>query len=319
MNIIWIILICLIVLFLVWVITISVVMSGRLSNPKHKTYEFTINRSKNEEHSYGDFDSYAKEAFDVTLHDGYVIHGDIYPLDPKKVVIISHGHGDNKYTGIRFLQTFRNLGYTTVIYDLRGHGENAPHVCTMGLNESKDLIEILEAVRKRFPGAVIGLHGLSMGCATSVMALKYKPDIDFLVADCGYGILKDICYSVLQSIKAPKWMFYPVNWTNQLRFGYNAGRVNPIDSLVDNEVPVLFIHGAADDYIDCRQSEWMYELDKGSKKELHFIPDAGHAQSWNHDPAEYEKIISNFLDKYVKNDKRFGNIAVSIPSLRKEF
>ena len=33
----------------------------------------------------------------------------------------------------------------------------------LGLNESKDLIEVIDAVKKRFPRAKIGLHGLSMG------------------------------------------------------------------------------------------------------------------------------------------------------------
>ena len=297
MNILLILIICAVIVFLGWVILISVKMSTSLSVPRYKTYEFTIKRSKEEENSYGNLDSYEKEPFDLTLRDGYVIHGDIYPLDPKKVVIISHGHGDNKYTGIRFLQVFRSLGYTTVIYDLRGHGHNEPYVCTMGLNESKDLIELINAVKKRFPEAEIGLHGLSMGCATTVTALKYKPDVKFAVADCGYGILKDVCEGTLKSIRAPKWMFYPVNWCNRLRYGYSALEVNPINSLDDNEIPILFFHGTEDKLIRYQQSEWMFERNKGSRKELHLIPETAHAHAWNHDPVEYERIIREFLQK----------------------
>ena len=290
-------LICLLVI--VYAVLLSVRMSAALSRPEYKTYELTIDRAKNEEHCYRDFDSYEKEPFEVKLRDGYVIHGDIFPLDPKKVVLISHGHGDNKYTGIRFLQVFRDLGYSTVIYDLRGHGHNKPYVCTMGINESKDLMEVLEEVKKRFPGAQIGLHGLSMGCATTVMALKYKPAVDFVIADCGYGILKSLCEDKLKSIHSPKFMFFPVNWMNQLRYKYNAANVNPIDSRVDNEIPICFIHGTGDKLISYHQSEWMYELNKGDKKELHLIPDAAHAQAWLHDPEEYKKIIRDFLQNNV--------------------
>ena len=298
-----IVILLLIIGFLAYVFLVSWKMSSALSKPDYKTYEFTIDRSKNEEHSWGDLDSYEKEPFEVTLRDGYVLHGDIYPLDPKKAVIISHGHGDNKYTGVRFLQTFRHLGYSTVIYDLRGHGHNAPYVCTMGLNESKDLMEVIDAVKRRFPRAKIGLHGLSMGCATTVTALKYKPDVEFVVADCGYGILRNVCEDVLKGIKQPKQMFAPVNWANRIRFGYSAAQVNPIDSLVDNEIPILFIHGAEDDYIVPDQSKWMYELNKGTKKELHLIPGADHARSWDVDPAEYERIIAEFLEKYNLQEK----------------
>lgn len=298
MNIFLIILIfCILAAFFGFVIPGSVKMSRNLSVPKYKTWEFTIKRAKEEENSYGDFDSYEKEPFEVTMRDGYVIHGDIFPLDPKKVVIISHGHGDNKYTGIRFLQVFRHLGWTTVIYDLRGHGHNAPYVCTMGLNESKDLIELLEAMKKRFPGAEFGLHGLSMGCATTVTALKYKPDVKFVVADCGYGILKELCRDILKAAKAPGWMLYPINLYNKLRYGYDIFTVNPIDSLKDNEIPILFFHGTADMLISCDHSKWMYERCKGRIKELHLIPDTAHAHAWNHDPAEYERIIAAFLEK----------------------
>ena len=297
MNAFLIIILCVVVLFLAYVIAVSVVMSRNLSQPTYKTYEFTIKRSKEEENSYGDLDSYEKEPFDLTLRDGYVIHGDYYPLDPKKVVIISHGHGDNKYTGIRFLQVFRNLSYTTVIYDLRGHGHNEPYVCTLGLNESKDLIELIDAVKKRFPEAEIGLHGLSMGCGTTVLALKYHPDVRFVVADCGYAILKELCKDRLRSVHAPAWMFYPVNWCNRLRYGYDAEDVNPIDSLDGNEIPVLFFHGTEDKLINYEHSEWMYERDKGAVKELHLIPETAHAHAWNHDPAEYERIIADFLQK----------------------
>lgn len=297
MNIILIVLLCLIVLFLTWVVLLSVKMSAALSSPVYKTYEYTIGRAKNTEHCYGDFDSYEKESFEVTLRDDYVLHGDIYPMDPKKVVIISHGHGDNKYTGIRFLQVFRDLGYTTVIYDLRGHGHNEPFVCTMGLNESKDLIELIAAVRERFPDLQLGLFGLSMGCATTVMALKYKPDVDFVVADCGYGILKELCIDKLKSIKAPAWMYQPVSWVNRMRYGYEAGEVNPIDSLNGNEIPILFIHGTGDKLISFHQSEWMYQRNKGTRKTLYLVPDAAHAEAWLKDPDGYKETVRKFLDE----------------------
>ena len=299
MNAILIIFLCIAFLFFAYVVLVAVKMSGNLAWPTYKTWEFTIKRSKEEENSYGDLDSYEKEPFDLTLRDGYEIHGEIYPLDTKKVVIISHGHGDNKYTGIRFLQVFRDLGYTTVIYDLRGHGHNKPFVCTMGINESKDLIELIDYMRKQFPEAEIGLHGLSMGCATTVTALKNKPDVKFVVADCGYAILKDLCRDILKASHQPVWLYGAIDLCYKLRCGHYASEVNPIDSLDENEIPILFVHGTEDKLISFHHSEWMYERNKGRKKELHLIPDAAHAHAWNHDPAEYEKIISDFLEKSV--------------------
>ena len=68
--------------------------------------------------------------------------------------------------------------------------------------------------------------------------------------------------------------------------------------LDENEIPILFFHGTADKLISYHHSEWMYERNKGAVKELHLIPGADHARSWDVDPAEYERIIAEFLKKY---------------------
>ena len=64
-----IILLGIIAAFLVFVLLTSLKMSNSLSKPEYKTYQFTIDRSKNEEHSWGDLDTYEKEPFDVTLKE----------------------------------------------------------------------------------------------------------------------------------------------------------------------------------------------------------------------------------------------------------
>ena len=279
------------------------IMCKNISIPRYKTYEETILRAKEEENSYRDFDSFEKESFTLPLRDGYEISGDIFPLNPRKVVIISHGHGDNKYTGIRFLQVFRDLGYTAVIYDLRGHGNNRRTPCTMGLNESKDLAELIEFIRGRFPDAVIGLHGLSMGAATTAITLGYHPNAAFAVCDCGYGSLKQLCMEILEAgYHLPSFLIGPVSIWNRLRFGYRLEDIDPARALLGNEIPVCFIHGADDDFVPCTHSKAMYEQNKGYK-ELHLIEGAAHAQAWIRSPEGYEKIIRDFLTRITQKDK----------------
>ena len=67
--------------------------------------------------------------------------------------------------------------------------------------------------------------------------------------------------------------------------------------LRDNEVPVCFIHGAADGFIKPSNSERMHEAQKGYS-EIHLIPGAEHAQSREvSGEEEYRKIIKEFLEK----------------------
>ena len=85
-----------------------------------------------------------REQFTYTMSDGYIIHAEKSIInDSNKFVILSHGITSTRVGSIRFAKLFNNLGYNTIIYDLRGHGDNARFKCTLGVNEAKDLNEII--------------------------------------------------------------------------------------------------------------------------------------------------------------------------------
>ena len=71
--------------------------------------------------------------------------------------------------------------------------------------------------------------------------------------------------------------------------------MRPIDSLAENEIPILFIHGAEDSFILPEHSERMQKETKGYS-ELHLIPGAAHAASILTAPAEYKGIVAAFLE-----------------------
>ena len=70
--------------------------------------------------------------------------------------------------------------------------------------------------------------------------------------------------------------------------------MRPIDSLTDNETPILFIHGAEDSFILPEHSKRMQKETKGYS-ELHLIPGAAHAASVLTAPSEYREIVESFL------------------------
>lgn len=80
----------------------------------------------------------------------------------------------------------------------------------------------------------------------------------------------------------------------RIRYGYSYQMMRPIDSLAENEVPILFIHGAEDSFIPPEHSERMQKETKGYS-ELHLIPGAAHAASVLTEPEEYGKTVTSFL------------------------
>ena len=72
--------------------------------------------------------------------------------------------------------------------------------------------------------------------------------------------------------------------------------MRPIDSLKDNRIPILFIHGAEDSFILPDHSRRMKEATQGYA-ELRLIPGAEHARSILTDPLAYQQAVNEFLDR----------------------
>jgi len=302
MNTIQIVILVAVVLLLISAVVIvglAMYVARTIAWPKHFTTAETIKIEKDKK-LYYDYDELEKEEFDTKSFDGYLIKGTLIKNDPKKFVIISHGYTYTRFGDLKYLHMFYNLGYSCIIFDQRGHGENEKFKCTMGYNESKDLIEIINHVYHKFGNDIsLGLHGESMGSGTQITALKYHPKLDFIVNDCGYGVYKDVIELEAKRIAhVPRWIVALAGKFSKLMYGYNFYKFRPVDSLEGNTVPILFIHGDNDKLVNCRQSRLMYEADPG-EKQIRIFKGSRHAQSFQYYPEQYDKLVSDFL-KHLK-------------------
>ncbi len=248
----------------------------------------------------------AKEVYTVSSYDGYILHAEYIETDPqsKKFVIISHGYTYTRYGSYKYVYLFQKMGFNCIIYDDRGHGENKRCRCMFGIRESKDLLAMIEDTYQRFGREIfLGLHGESMGSGLSLMALQYKPDVKFLVADCGYGRLQEVlCGKVREVFHLPGTFAYLASFVCRILYGFSLAKINPEESLKENEIPVCFIHGEADSFIPCSQSERMHRINKGYS-EIHTFPGAEHAQSVETDMERYEDILRAFVAKVLQESE----------------
>lgn len=301
------IIVCIIVLLLlVSTVFAAIYLARRLAWPKHFTTEETIQIEK-KKNLYFNYDSYEREDFNTISFDGYEIKGTLLKNDLKKFVIISHGYTYTRYGGVKYATMFAKLGYSCILFDQRGHGENRPYKCTMGKLESRDLIEIIKHVRRKFGNDIyLGLHGESMGAGTQIYALRYLPKVDFVINDCGYGIFKDVIQEQSKQIAHfPKWLVELSGVFSKWLYGYNFCKVRPIDSLRESRlsVPILFIHGGGDTCVSPRQSKLMYDAYQG-EKQIQIFKDSKHAQSFEDYPEHYYKVVKDFLTD-IKKEKNY--------------
>ena len=195
------------------------------------------------------YEKLEKTNYTVKSFDGYELHVQFLknPTPTDKYMIISHGYTDNRMGALKYVPMYLELGYNCIIYDLRGHGENEPTFTTYGIREGEDISELVKDTRSRYSDiSQLGLHGESLGAASTVASMKYKPDVDFAVADCGFSDIDNVLRGAYKYYHMPEFFVDMADLGARVRYGYSLKSMRPIDSLDDNEVPILFIHGADD-------------------------------------------------------------------------
>ena len=230
--------------------------------------------------------------------DGTPLHVQYYagPAQSRRFVILVHGYTMNRFSMLKYMPIYMDMGYHCVIYDHRGHGDNdRREVCTFGGREAKDLIKIIEDTYARWGKDIfLGLHGESLGTATLVTALRYKPDIRFAVCDCGFADVINVMKVGMKGMHLPQALVYPASAASRVIYGEGFTNKRPIDSLSENQVPLCFIHGAKDDFIKPSNSERMWRATQGYA-ELHLFPGAAHARSLFSDPVRYRRVVTDFV------------------------
>ena len=271
-------------------------LASQIAAPNVSTLDKEISWEK--EHGlWGNYDSYEKEEYTVKGYKDYELHVTLVKntVETDKYVIISHGFKSNRYGAVKYVDTYIDLGFNCIIYDLRDHGENEKTALSLGQFESEDLEKLIEYSYSRYGNIKLGLHGESMGAATSLMVLAKKPKVDFVVADCGFSNLYDLLHAAYDVAKVGT-VLPSVNLAMKLRYGYDMKKTSPKDALVGNEVPICFIHGEADTFILPENSQVNKAATSGYS-ELHLVPNAAHARSREVlGEAEYRSIISDFLN-----------------------
>ena len=274
--------------------------STSITHPKRAPYDEVIDEMK-EAGVYGNFESYDKKDYIVKGLDGYELHcakiSTPETVGTGKYLIYSHGHQSNMYAASKYCDAFIELGFTCIIYDLRAHGANEKAICSMGGYEGQDLNYLIEDTYSRYGDVeLLGLHGESMGASTTLNALRYTDKVDFVVADCGFESLKFMVHDMYNDM-----YLYPFGTCADIGFkliyGIDDAEVSGIDALKGKGVPILFVHGLDDDWIDVENSKDMYEeAQKYAYCELWLVEGAGHARSRQVAGEEaYKQHIDDFL------------------------
>ena len=223
------------------------------------------------------------------------------PHNTKRYAVICHGVTESKVNSLKYARMFEKLGFNSVVYDHRRHGDSGGKTTSFGHYEKFDLKAVVEALKLHVgPGLIFGIHGESMGAATTLLYAGMQDDADFYVSDCAYS---DISEQVLHVMRTTTRLRTPLalklaSFFMRLRDGYLISTVTPREAVKKIMKPVLFIHSLPDDFVLPQMSMEMHDLKPGHKS-LKLFEQGGHAQSFNLHPHEYEEAVSQFLQGHA--------------------
>lgn len=248
----------------------------------------------------------------VKVHSkyGYEISGTYIknPISTENTVILVHGIGQDQWNSLKYGDIFLDLGYNIFIYDQRCHGGTGGAHTSYGYFEKDDLAACYQYVHKQNPNGKIGIHGESLGAATSMLyaeAYGNNDAIAFLVEDCGWSDLKDLYIARAEDYKVPT-LLRPVlieylSVVCKLRSGFFLEDVAPLSKANKLTMPVLFIHGDSDTFIPTNMVYELYNAKINGIKQLYVTVGSDHAQSLKLNSKMYKEKLQYFLKNMETN------------------
>ncbi len=272
-----------------------------------------------------DFERVEGVPVDFRSFDGHGLSGMIVSGNPQQsprgFIIFAHEYASDGYSCARYCKPLLDAGYDVLTFDFRGHGQSTneegykPRQWASDREQAdmegaiafaKDYLE-----RKGLP-VELGLFGISRGGCAAIMAAVDVPGVKAILTDGAFSTDTTLeshmkrWATIFAKIRVVAQNHPPAFW-RFLRwlllrdvhrtFGCRFPSVRKAIRRLKN-VPMFFIHGEKDGFIQVSQSQMLYGL-ATDPKYLWIVPGAKHNQSAIVQPEQYSQRIVAFFDQHL--------------------
>lgn len=236
---------------------------------------------------------------------GATIHGWFIPgKKDAGAIVLMHGVRANRLNLVNRARFLSRAGFSVLLFDFQAHGESSGDHITFGYLESRDAQAAVEFLRTNAPGERIGVIGISMGGAATLLASP-PLDVNAMVLEMVYPTI-DQAVSNRLSMRLGKWagMLTPLlTWQLKPRLGVGADALQPIQRVDQIPIPKLFIAGAEDQHTTLEESRQMFSA-AASPKELWVVEPAMHVDLYAERKEEYEERVLSFFKRELAASNR---------------
>jgi uncharacterized protein len=197
-------------------------------------------------------------------------------------------------------------GFSVLLIDLRDHGDSTfeDGRYAGGTEEYRDVLgawDWLQSVRG-VPAERIGLVGVSLGAATTLIATGHEPAVAATWEDSSYADLPSIIRDELTRSGYPTFLDTGAVLAARLMSGDDLTSYSPLDGInqLDGR-PIYITHGDKDDRIAVRYGHDLETAAKAaeSSPKTWFVAGSGHTQAMVDEPDEYERRLVEFFSQTI--------------------
>ena len=195
-------------------------------------------------------------------------------------IILLPGDGNGMLSMMPWALILGSAGYRSILVDLRAQGQSTGAHITYGALESRDLIQLVTALRKR--GLIqgrLGLLGDSLGAATALLAAPNLSGLSGIVAISPYARATTVIPRFARHLYWYARLIPESSWRAAERkacriAGANLAEAAPITVVSRIRVPVLYLQGGEDRIVGLPQARELAMRTVGST--LIIYPKLGH-------------------------------------------
>ncbi len=191
-------------------------------------------------------------------------HGWWIAADSPKAITLLYLHGKGANGGaVNQAAHFHRLGYSILLIDYRGYGLSEGGFPTESqVDEDAETAWNYLVRERRISPKQIVVYGYSLGGAIAIDLAVKHPEARALIVQSSFTSMADMA-----KYQGYFW-WVPINLLLNQRF-------DSIAKVKFLKIPVLFIHGAADDFVPTKMSQALYNA-ASQPKQLLLVPQTGH-------------------------------------------
>jgi dipeptidyl aminopeptidase/acylaminoacyl peptidase len=244
----------------------------------------------------------AHEDVRLVTEDGLRLAAWYVPPRGGPTVILVHGIGTNRGEMLPLAHRLVGRDYGVFLPDLRAHGDSEGDLCTLGVNEVRDVRAAVRFLQSRpeVDAGRLGIYGGSLGAATAIMAAAELPELRAVVADSAFASVDWIVRNQFgATVSLPPWAASTVLWIGSLQTGIDPSEMAPVRRIPRiSPRPILIAHGEIDGFFLVGNA---HELASAARdpKEVWIVPNVGHTGAYGSDPDRYVSRVAGFFDAHL--------------------